>query len=88
MSQVIYAKRMQAFQTPLLLSNFLAVLVLAQHFRSIKSSLFSQLQSLVKMREITGSIEQKDKGIVLDIESWKDALSRPMARKSLADYTE
>lgn len=33
------------------------------------------------MREITGSIEQKDKGTSSDIESWEDALSRPMARK-------
>ena len=33
------------------------------------------------MSEITGSIEQKDKGTSSDIESWEDALSRRMARR-------
>ena len=62
------------------LTSLAAILVLAQHFRSINQVCFHS-QSLVKMREITGSIEQKDKGTSSDIESWKDAVSRPMARK-------
>lgn len=31
------------------------------------------------MREVTASIEQKDKGTTSDVESWEDALSRLMA---------
>ena len=101
MSQVIYAKRMQAFSDFIylfiyylfiyyllllfiypscFLTSLAAILVLAQHFRSINQVGFCS-RSLVKMREITGSIEQKDKGTSSDIESWEDALSRRIARR-------